>query len=46
MKKKYSLYHGHRFPRRHRLRGSLVFRFSLSLRDIEQLLLERCVVVT
>src|ERR1700675_4356207 len=47
MKNTKSLYHGHRFP-------SVViscavrwyFRFSLSLRDIEELLLERGVVVT
>ena len=47
MKKTKSLYHGHRFP-------AVViscavrwyFRFSLSLRDIEELLLERGVVVT
>ncbi|MFC6144067.1 IS6 family transposase, partial [Paraburkholderia silvatlantica] len=47
MKKTRSLYHGHRFP-------AVViscavrwyFRFNLSLRDIEELLLERGVVVT
>jgi transposase-like protein len=47
MKKMKSLYHGHRFP-------AVViscavrwyFRFNLSLRDIEELLLERGVVVT
>ena len=47
MKKTKSLYHGHRFP-------AVViscavrwyFRFSLSLRDIEELLLERGIVVT
>ncbi|MDR6208066.1 transposase-like protein [Paraburkholderia graminis] len=47
MKKSKSLYHGHRFP-------AIViscavrwyFRFSLSLRDVEELLLERGVVVT
>jgi putative transposase len=47
MKKTKSLYHGHRFP-------AVViscavrwyFRFSLSLRDVEELLLERGVVVT
>jgi putative transposase len=47
MKKMKSLYHGHRFP-------AIViscavrwyFRFNLSLRDIEELLLERGVVVT
>src|ERR1700756_1771680 len=47
MKKTKSLYHGHRFP-------AVViscavrwyFRFSLSLRDIDELLLERGVVVT
>jgi putative transposase len=47
MKKRKSLYHGHRFPA-----GVIscavrwYFRFSLSLRDIEELLLERGVVVT
>jgi hypothetical protein len=47
MKKRKSLYHGHRFP------AAVIscavrwyFRFSLSLRDIEELLLERGVVVT
>ncbi|WP_433706410.1 IS6 family transposase [Paraburkholderia sacchari] len=47
MKKTKSLYHGHRFP------ASVIscavrwhFRFNLSLRDIEELLLERGVVVT
>lgn len=47
MKKTKSLYHGHRFP------ASVIscavrwyFRFNLSLRDIEELLLERDVVVT
>ncbi|WP_408495049.1 HipA family kinase [Paraburkholderia sediminicola] len=47
MKKRKSLYHGHRFP------GVVnscavrwYFRFSLSLRDIKELLLERGVVVT
>jgi putative transposase len=47
MKKPKSLYHGHRFPagiiscavRRY-------FRFQLSLRDIEELLVERGVTVT
>ena len=47
MKKTKSLYHGHRFP-------AVVincavrwyFRFGLSLRDVEELLLERGVVVT
>jgi putative transposase len=47
MKKTKSLYHGHRFP-------AVViscavrwyFRFNLSLRDIEELLFERGVVVT
>jgi transposase-like protein len=47
MKKTKTLYHGHRFP-------AVViscavrwyFRFSLSLRDVEELLLERGVVVT
>ncbi|MDH6153269.1 IS6 family transposase [Paraburkholderia tuberum] len=47
MKKTKSLYHGHRFPAVvHQLCCSLVFPFSLSLRDIEELLLERVVVVT
>jgi putative transposase len=47
MKKRKSLYHGHRFPA-----GVIscavrwYLRFSLSLRDIEALLLERGVVVT
>ncbi len=47
MKKSKSLYHGHRFPA-----GVIscavrwYFRFQLSLRDIEELLLERGVVVT
>ncbi|MBB5421768.1 putative transposase [Paraburkholderia sp. JPY171] len=47
MKKRKPLYHGHRFP------AFVIscavrwyFRFSLSLRDIEKLLLERGVVVT
>ncbi|MFM0157023.1 IS6 family transposase, partial [Paraburkholderia sediminicola] len=47
MKKTKTLYHGHRFP------VAVIscavrwyFRFSLSLRDIEELLLERGVVVT
>jgi putative transposase len=47
MKKTKSLYHGHRFP------AVIIscavrwyFRFSLSLRDVEELLLERGVVVT
>ncbi|WP_029047019.1 IS6 family transposase [Cupriavidus sp. amp6] len=42
-----SLYHGHRFPAaiiRHAVRW--YFRFNLSLRDIEELLFERGVVVT
>ncbi len=46
MKKTKSLYHGHRFP------ASVIscavrwhFRFNLRLRDIEELLLERGVVV-
>src|ERR1700761_3262886 len=47
MKKTKSLYHGHRFPA---IAISCAvrwyFRFSLSLRDIEELLLERGVVVT
>jgi putative transposase len=47
MKKSKSLYHGHRFPA-----GVIsctvrwYFRFQLSLRDIEELLLERGVIVT
>jgi putative transposase len=47
MKKSKSLYYGHRFPA-----GVIscavrwYFRFQLSLRDIEELLLERGVVVT
>ena len=47
MKKSKSLYHGHRFPA-----GVIscavrwYFRFQLSLRDIEELLFERGVVVT
>jgi len=47
MKKTKSLYHGHRFP------ASVIdcavrwyFRFQLSLRDIEELLFERGVIVT
>ena len=47
MKKTKSLYHGHRFP------AAIIscavrwyFRFGLSLRDIEELSLERGVVVT
>jgi putative transposase len=47
MKKTKSLYHGHPFP--DAVIGCAVrwyFRFSLSLRDIEELLLERGVVVT
>jgi putative transposase len=47
MKKTKSLYHGHRFP------AVIIscavrwyFRFGLSLRDVEELLLERGVVVT
>jgi putative transposase len=47
MKKPKSLYHGHRFPA-----GVIIcavrwyFRFQLSLRDIEELLFERGVIVT
>ena len=47
MKKSKSLYHGHRFPA-----GVIscavrwYFRFQLSLRDIEELLFERGVIVT
>jgi putative transposase len=47
MKKSKSLYHGHRFP------GAVIscavrwyFRFQLSLRDIEELLFERGVIVS
>jgi putative transposase len=47
MKTSNSLYHGHRFP------GVVIncavrwyFRFQLSLRDIEELLFERGVIVT
>src|SRR5260370_8256679 len=47
MKKAKSLYHGHRFPAAviiHAVRW--YFRFQLSLRDIEELLFERGVIVT
>ncbi|MDH6147318.1 MULTISPECIES: IS6 family transposase [Paraburkholderia] len=47
MKKRKSLYHGHRFPASiisHAVRW--YFRFQLSLRDIEELLFERGVVVS
>ncbi|MGF6812928.1 hypothetical protein OKW30_008145 [Paraburkholderia sp. Clong3] len=47
MKKTKSLYHGHRFPASvisHAVRW--YFRFQLSLRDIEELLFERGVVVS
>ncbi|WP_454806668.1 IS6 family transposase [Paraburkholderia fungorum] len=47
MKKMKSLYHGHRFPAvviSHAVRW--YFRFSRSLRDVQELLLERGVVVT
>ena len=47
MKKTSSLYHGHRFPAA--VISSAVrwyLRFNLSLRDIEELLFERGVVVT
>lgn len=47
MKKAKSLYHGHHFPAA--VIGCALrcyFRFNLSLRDIEELLLERGVVVT
>ncbi|MGF6960884.1 hypothetical protein QFZ97_006840 [Paraburkholderia youngii] len=43
MKKRKSLYHGHRFPAA--IIGLAVrwyFRFQLGLRDIEELLFERC----
>jgi putative transposase len=46
MKKTKSLYHGHRFPAVVISCAVRWFRFSLSLRDIEELLLERGVVVT
>ncbi|MFC6972413.1 IS6 family transposase, partial [Paraburkholderia dipogonis] len=47
MKKMKSLYHGHRFPASiisHAVRW--YFRFQLSLRDIEELLFERGVIVS
>src|SRR5260370_38259290 len=47
MKKTKSLYHGHRFPAAvisHAVRW--YFRFQLSLRDIEELLFERGVIVS
>ena len=47
MKKTKSLYHGHRFPATvisHAVRW--YFRFHLSLRDIEELLFERGVIVS
>jgi transposase-like protein len=47
MKKTKSLYHGHRFPAAAiSCAVRWYFRFSLSLRDIEELLLERGVAVT
>jgi len=47
MKKTKSLYHGHRFPAVVIGRAvRLYFRFSLSLRDVEELLFERGVVVS
>ena len=47
MKKTKSLYHGHRFPAVViSCAARWYFRFSLTLRDIEALLLERGVVVT
>jgi putative transposase len=48
MKKTKSLYHGHRFPAVVVISCAVrwYFRFSLSLRDIEELLLERGVVIT
>ena len=47
MKKTKSLYHGHRFPAVViSCAVSWYFRFSLGLRDVEELLLERGVVVT
>jgi putative transposase len=46
MKETKSLYHGHRFPAVVSCAVRWYFRFSLSLRDIEELLLERGVVVT
>jgi putative transposase len=47
MKKSKSLHHGHRFPagvKSCAVRG--YFRFQLSLRDIEELLFERGMIVT
>jgi putative transposase len=47
MKKSKSLYHGHRFPASiisHAVRW--YFRFQLSLRDIEELLFDRGVIVS
>ncbi|NVH78579.1 IS6 family transposase, partial [Paraburkholderia sp. JPY432] len=47
MKKRKSLYHGHRFPAAIiSLAVRWYFRFQLSLRDIEELLFERGVVVS
>ncbi|MEX3846815.1 IS6 family transposase, partial [Paraburkholderia sp. BR10936] len=47
MKKRKSLYHGHRFPAAViSLAVRWYFRFQLSLRDIEELLFERGVVVS
>ncbi|CAD6561855.1 hypothetical protein LMG27952_07599 [Paraburkholderia hiiakae] len=47
MKKTKPLYHGHRFPASViRCAVRWYFRFNLSLRDIEELLLERGVVET
>ncbi|PPB83645.1 hypothetical protein B0O95_10636 [Mycetohabitans endofungorum] len=47
MKKPKSVYHGYRFPSSIiRCAGRWYFRFNLSLRDIEALLLERGVTVT
>jgi len=46
MKKRNSLYHGHRFPAVVISCAVRWYWFSLSLRDIEELLLERGVVVT
>ena len=47
MKKTKSLYHGHRFPAvAISCAVRWYYRFNLSLRDVEELLLERGVVVT
>jgi hypothetical protein len=43
-----SLYHGHRFSATegHQPRGALIFQGSARLRDIEELLIERGVIVS